>query len=133
MIFPCHLTLDASTALANALVSSRLDYCNSLLHSIAKVHLNKLQCVQNALARVVTKSTRFTRTKSLLERLHWLPIASRIDFKIDTLTYKAVYLKQPPCLAQHLKLYSILFYKTCKAPQLCLTYSRAPTMTVTVT
>ena len=31
-----HLNLDASTALANALVSSRLDYCNALLHSIPK-------------------------------------------------------------------------------------------------
>ena len=51
------LTLDASTALANALVSSRLDYCNSLLHSIPKVHLDKLQRVQNSLARVVTKAT----------------------------------------------------------------------------
>ena len=102
-----HLTLDASTALANALVSSRLDYCNSLLHSLPGVHLNKLQRVQNALARVVTKSTRFTRTKSLLERLHWLPVTSHIDFKIATLTYKAVHLKQPPCLAQHLKLKSM--------------------------
>ena len=102
-----HLTLDASTALANALVRSRLDYCNSLLHSLPGVHLNKLLRVQNALARVVTKSTRFTSTKSLLERLHWLPIASRLDFKIATLTYKAVHLKQSPCLAQHLKLKSM--------------------------
>ena len=46
-------------------------------------------------------------TKLLLERLHWLPIASRINFKIATLTYKAVHLKQPPCLAQHLKLKSM--------------------------
>ena len=80
-----HLTLDASTALANTLVSSRLDYCNSLLHSLLAVHLNKLQRVQNALARVVTKFTRVTSTKSLLERLHWLPIASRINVQIATL------------------------------------------------
>ena len=46
-----HLTLDASTALANALVSSRLDYYNSLLHFLLGVHLIKLQRVQNALAR----------------------------------------------------------------------------------
>ena len=59
------------------------------------------------MARVVTKSTRFISTKSLLERLHWLPIVSRIDFKIATLTYKVVHLKQPPCLAQHLKLKSM--------------------------
>ena len=37
-----HLILDASTALANALVSSRLEYCNSLLHSIPGDHLKKL-------------------------------------------------------------------------------------------
>ena len=97
--YKLNLNLDASTALANALVSSRLDYCNSLLHSIPKVHLDKLQRVQSSLARVVTKSTRFTSNKPLLKRLHWLPIASRIDFKIATLTYKAVNLKQPPSLA----------------------------------
>ena len=102
-----HLTVDASTALANALVSSRLDYCNSLLHSLPGVYLNKLQRVQNALARVVTKSTRLTSTKSLLEQLHWLLLASRIDFKIATLTDEAVHLKQPLCLAQHLKLKSM--------------------------
>ena len=102
-----HLTLDASTALANALLSSRLDYCNTLLHAIPGVHLNKLQRVQNALARVVTKSTWFTSTKSLLECLQWPPIVSLIDFKIATLTYKPVHLKQPPCLAQHLKLKSM--------------------------
>ena len=104
---PKHLTLDASTALANTLVSSRLDYCNCLQHSLPGVHLNKLQRVQNALARVVTKSTRLNSTKAMLERLYWLPIASRIDFKIATLTYKAVHLKQTPCLAQQLKLKSM--------------------------
>ena len=36
-------------------------------------------------------------------RYFWLPIASPIDFKIATLTHKAVHLKQPPCLAQYLK------------------------------
>ena len=43
----------------------------------------------------------------MLEQLHWLPVAFRIDFKIATLTYKAVDLKQPLCLAQHLKLKSM--------------------------
>ena len=70
-----HLTLDASTAPANALVSSRLDYCNSLLHSIPRVHLNKIQHVQNFLARVVTKSTRFASSRPLLDRFQWLLIA----------------------------------------------------------
>ena len=58
----------------------------------------------HSLARVVTKSTRFTSSKPLLKRFHWLPIACHIDFKIATLTYKAVHLKQPPSLAKHIKL-----------------------------
>ena len=45
----------------------------------------------------------------MLKRIHWLPIAFSIDFKIATLTYKAVHLKQPLSLAQHLKLKSIHF------------------------
>ena len=45
----------------------------------------------------------------MLKRLHWLPIASRTDFKIAILTYKAVHLKQPPCLAKLLKLKSMHF------------------------
>ena len=43
----------------------------------------------------------------MLKRLHWLPIASRIDFKIATLTYKAVHLKQPPSLAKLLQIKSM--------------------------
>ena len=37
----------------------------------------------------------------------YLCINSRIDFKVAILNYKAVHLKQPPCLAQHLKLKSM--------------------------
>ena len=40
-------------------------------------------------------------------KLHWLLIACHIDVKIATLTYKAVHCKQPPCLAQHMKLKSM--------------------------
>ena len=50
-----YLDLNGTKLLANALVSSRLDYCNSLLSGIADTDLAKLQRVQNRLARVVTK------------------------------------------------------------------------------
>ena len=40
-----HHNLDATTALDNFLISITLDDCNSLVHSIPRVHLNKLQCV----------------------------------------------------------------------------------------
>ena len=51
-----HLDLDSAKLLATVLVSSRLDYCNSLLYGIADIDLTRLQRVQNQLARLVTKS-----------------------------------------------------------------------------
>jgi hypothetical protein len=107
-----HLNVNTATALANALVSSRLDYCNGLLYKLPKVLINKLQRVQNSLARVVTNSSKFTSSKPLLKRLHWLPVTSRISFKIATLTYKAVHSQQPPSLANLLKFKSTTNFKT---------------------
>ena len=51
------LPLSAATALANSLVSSKLDYCNSLYSGISQTNLNKLQRIQNSLARVISTYT----------------------------------------------------------------------------
>ena len=59
-----HLDLESAKLLANALVSSRLDYCNSILSGIAETDLTKLQRVLNYLACVVTKSPPFTRSST---------------------------------------------------------------------
>ena len=90
-----HLDPDSAKLLANALVSSRLDYCNSLLSGIAETDLTKLQRVLNRLARVFTKSPPFTRSVPLLRSLHWLPVKYRVHFKICLLTYKALHEEQP--------------------------------------
>ena len=90
-----HLDLGSAKLLANALVSSRLDYCNSLLSGIAETDLTKLQRVLNRLARVVTKSPPFTLSVLLLCSLHWLPVKYRVHFKICLLTYKALHDEQP--------------------------------------
>ena len=76
--------------IATALVSSRLDYCNSLLYNTANKDIAKLQCVQNCLARVVTCSPRFSRSVPLLKSLRWLPVHYRIIFKICTIAYQAL-------------------------------------------
>ena len=90
-----HLDLDGAKLLANALVSSRFDYCNSLLSGIAETDLTKLQRVLNRLARVVTKSPTFTHSVPLLRSLHWLPVKYRVNFKICLLIYKALHEEQP--------------------------------------
>ena len=53
------LPLSAATALANPLVSSKLDYCNSLYSDISQSNLNKLQRIQNLLARVITNTAKY--------------------------------------------------------------------------
>ena len=70
----CYLDKDSAQLLATALVSSRLDYCNSLLYDLMKTDLTKLQCIQNRLAHVVTKSPPFTVSVPLLHSFHWLPV-----------------------------------------------------------
>ena len=57
--------------IAMALVSSKLDYCNSLFHNMPGKDIARLQRVQNCLARVVTKAPRFSRSVPILKRLHW--------------------------------------------------------------
>ena len=100
-----HLDLSTATSLANALVSSRLDYCNSLFPILTEEYLTKLQRVQNSLARTVTcscivKSADCSSATSILNKLYWLPVRSRIAFKINLITYKTlntgfpVYLKE---------------------------------------
>ena len=82
------LTVDSAILAANALVSSRLDYCNSLFRSLSSSNLQKLQCIQNSLARIVMNRNRYTRTTPILKNLHWLPVKYRCLFKTATLVYK---------------------------------------------
>ena len=87
--------LDDAKLLATALASHCLDYCNSPLYGITDTDLTKLQCVQNQLVHVVTKSPPFTWSVPLLHSLHWLPVIFRILFKISLLTYKILHDKKP--------------------------------------
>ena len=76
-----------------ALVSSKLDYCNSLfcnLQYARKGYRYRLQRVPNCLARVVTRAPRFSRSVPILKRLHWLPVKFRIHFKICAITFRTL-------------------------------------------
>ena len=101
------LDLDSSILLANGLVSSKLDYCNSLLYNLPVNSINRLQRVQNSLARaVVPSSKRSNHITPTLIKLHWLPVKKRIEFKIATITYKLLQNKQPSYLSDILKSYN---------------------------
>ena len=63
------LDLNTSVLLANALVSSRLDYCNSIFLSLTEFELRRLQLVQNSLCRVVTRSSKSSQITPQLKKL----------------------------------------------------------------
>ncbi len=69
-----YLTKSASITLANTLVSSRLDYCNSMLNNISSKDLRLLQGVQNSLCHVVCKLPKYSSVTAACKSLHWLPI-----------------------------------------------------------
>ena len=90
-----YLSQDCLLTLVHAFATNRLDYCNSSLYGLPKVQIAKLQRVQNAAARLIVNlkkysSTQYSSTPALYE-LHWLPVNSRIHFKILILTFKSIY------------------------------------------
>jgi len=73
--------------LVTSMVLSRIDYCNSELFGLPASTLAPLQCVQNVAAQLVLKLDHRTPVKSALQRLHWLPVKARTEFKIATLMH----------------------------------------------
>ena len=104
-----YLTRDAALLVANALVSSRLDYCNSLFRSLSKFNLRKLQCVQNIAARIVSNTSRYSRITPVLKKLHWLPVEHRAIFKTATLVYKYIHNGIPKYFDPYISLYSSMY------------------------
>ena len=80
------LTEDMAITVAVSMVHSRLDYANSLVHGHTNV--KRLQSVQNSAARVAWKDNHQLSSGNLLHKLHWLPVQSRIEFKIACITTK---------------------------------------------
>ena len=104
------LSLDCPHILVNAFVTSRLNYCHSLLYGLPHNLLCKLQRVQNAAARLICNVGRFSHITPTLFSLHWLPIRNRIQFKILLFTYKALNGLAPAYITELLKLKTIPRY-----------------------
>ncbi len=82
------LTEHAAQLLVQALVISRLDYCNALLAGLPSNTIKPLQMIQNAAARLVFIEPKRAHVTPLFVSLHWLPVAARIKFKTLMLAYR---------------------------------------------
>ena len=71
-----------------ALVTSRLDYSNSLLYGTSKKEINRLQRLQNHAAKLIFNAPKYDHASPYLQELHWLPVMERIEFKILVFVFK---------------------------------------------
>ena len=81
-----YITKENLKLLVNALVISRLDYCNSILYG-----LPKLQRIQNTAARLITELNDTSTSNLPFENYTGLPVESRIIFKVLLITFKIIH------------------------------------------
>ena len=84
------ISTEVTKLLVHAFVTSHLDYCNSLLSGVPQHHLNRLQKILNAAARLVCLVPKFDHITPYLIDLHWLPVEFRITFKVSFFMFKAL-------------------------------------------
>ena len=98
------LTFDATAQLIHALITSRLDFCNSILYNLPNKQIERLQRIQNQAARMLKRIPRRNHITPVLRELHWLRIHDRIIFKILLLTHKAANNTAPEYLCDLIRL-----------------------------
>ena len=86
------LNFSNTKLLVHSLVTSRLDYANGLLHNAPIGVIKKLDRVQRSSARTVCRLHKYQRISmtEVLHDLHWLPVASRIKYKLLIVTFKSL-------------------------------------------
>ena len=80
--------------LADSLVLSRLDYCDSVYSPLPGYLLKRLQKIEFAAASFVYG--RYVNDIGDILKLNWLPVKERRDFNLLKLTFKALHAKQWP-------------------------------------
>ena len=83
------LPYEATAQLLHALITTRIEYCNSLLYNLLKCSIARLQKIQNQEAQILTRTPRCNHITEVLVNLHWLKVERRILHKIIILNDKS--------------------------------------------
>jgi len=83
-------------------VTSRVDYCNSVLAGAPKALTDKLQRMFSAATRVISDTGKYDRAFSQLlhEKLHWLDVRDRVMFKLVVIVHRCLNGRAPQYLSQ---------------------------------
>ena len=90
-----YLTAEVAVLAAKALVSSCLDYCNSLFRGLTCLNPHRLQSIQITLTRIVTNHRMYAHVTPILKQLLWLPVKYCCMFKTATLVYNFLHSGSP--------------------------------------
>jgi len=95
---------DAANTLVQSFITCRgLDYCNSQ-YGVSNYLLQQVHSVQNASARLITWTRRCERITPVLQKLHWLPVRRRVEFKLACLVRQSLAWQTPSYLASDIQL-----------------------------
>ena len=85
-------SLNTKTAqvIVQALVLSKIDYCNILLNGSPEYQIDKVQHIQNMACRVVCQLRKFDHITLPMSHLHWLKVRERIKYKTALLMFKCI-------------------------------------------
>ena len=115
---------DSTKTVVHACITSKLDYCNSLLYGLPDSHIVKLQQVQNTyMCKIDLYSPKicpYYTPVNLLRELHWLPICQRIEFKI-LIVYKVLNSQAPSYIIKPMVIISVVHRHigiNCRSPKL---------------
>lgn len=74
-------------------------------HCYYAASLSHLQLVQNAAARLLTETKKYTSTSPVLASLHWLPVKFRIKYKMLLFVLKGLNWLAHSCISELLQLH----------------------------
>jgi hypothetical protein len=100
-----YITENACKTLVCSLVTSRLDYCNSLTYELPASVIQRLHKIQNTAARVATRRNIHDHITPTLETLDWLHIHYRVQYKVLLYVFKALKQEAPLYLEELVNIY----------------------------
>ena len=104
LLSSCYGPFKVRKQLAECLVLSKLNYCNTIFHPLHEYQIKRLQRVQNTCAAFVL---RHHAKSSHVINLNWLPIRERTELSLLKLTHKSLYYEGWP------KHFQLEFQRSC--------------------